>query len=66
MSEKRYELVVCEWEEHVRCVYLNDFRIAGSKPWGGGKTLAKWSVSAEDLYRAIPELRPITPPNQTT
>jgi hypothetical protein len=30
------ELTVVRWEGHLRCAYLNNFRIAGGKPWGGG------------------------------
>lgn len=38
-------------------LYLNDFRIAGPKPWGGGKILRTWSVSQEDLRSATNEGR---------
>lgn len=34
-------------------VYLNDFRIAGPKPWGGGVVRHEWDVSNEDLCRGI-------------
>lgn len=37
-------------------IYLNDFRIAGPKPWGGGKVLRQWKVTLADLERAIPGL----------
>ena len=30
-------------------IYLNGYRIAGNKPWGGGSTIKKFKVSAEDL-----------------
>lgn len=26
-------------------LYLNDTRIAGSKPWGGGKVIESWNIS---------------------
>lgn len=30
------KLEIIKWS-HVTSVYLNNYRIAGSKPWGGGK-----------------------------
>lgn len=54
---KPAELLVCKWEGHARCVYLNNFRVAGSKPWGGGDTLAKWNVTLKDVIRAFPALQ---------
>jgi hypothetical protein len=34
-------------------IYLNDYRIAGPKPWGGGKTLKEWTVTTEDIETAL-------------
>lgn len=34
-------------------VYLNDYRIAGEKPWGGGAVLHTWKVSLKDIVRAL-------------
>ena len=34
-------------------VYLNDYRIAGPKPWGGGKVLFRFSTTVHDLERAL-------------
>lgn len=34
-------------------VYLNDFRIAGPKPWGGGTVVKQWDITPEDLESAI-------------
>lgn len=34
-------------------VYLNDYRIAGPKPWGGGTTVSKWKVDLADIRRAL-------------
>jgi hypothetical protein len=33
-------------------IYLNGYRIAGNKPWGGGTTVKKFNVSEEDLNTA--------------
>ena len=37
-------------------IYINDHRIAGPKPWGGGTILKEWKTTADDLRRAVPEL----------
>jgi hypothetical protein len=42
-----------EWEKQPWCLYLNDFRIAGSKPWGGGKIIRTWKVRRADLATAL-------------
>jgi hypothetical protein len=55
-ADKEYELVACKWEGHLRCIYLNDYRIAGEKPWGGGTTLRAWKITGKDLLAAIPEV----------
>lgn len=35
------------------CVYLNDYRIVGEKPWGGGTITNTWKVSLKDIVRAL-------------
>lgn len=35
------------------CLYLNGYRIAGNKPWGGGTTVREFKVSEEDLSTAL-------------
>jgi hypothetical protein len=35
------------------CLVVDSHRVAGPKPWGGGRTVRKWSVSRADLLRAI-------------
>lgn len=34
-------------------VWLNDIRIGGPKPWGGGKTLESFTVSIDDIKEAL-------------
>jgi len=34
-------------------LYLDDFRIAGSKPWGGGKVRKTWNLTIENILTAI-------------
>lgn len=54
---KTYELAVCAWSGNPRyCVYLNDFRIVGPKPWGGTSDMQIWHFTADDLRRALPDL----------
>jgi hypothetical protein len=50
-------LQVVRWEGHLRCVYLNDFRIAGGKPWAGGTAAKEWKVTLREVIRAFPELQ---------
>lgn len=34
-------------------VYLCGYRIAGSKPWGGGRVMAEWTISMRDIREAL-------------
>ncbi len=34
-------------------VYLNGYRIAGEKPWGGGRVLKAWTIELSDLREAM-------------
>lgn len=52
MAEKLHKLELINGVEG-DSVYLNDFRIAGPKPWGGGTTLKSWKVSTKDLETAL-------------
>lgn len=41
-------------------LYLNQHRIAGPKPWGGGKVRLSWNLSeseVEDLRKQIKKVR---------
>lgn len=40
-------------------IYLNDFRIAGPKPWGGGKVISSWDVRPSDIYKALAAPEPL-------
>lgn len=55
--DKECELSVVRWEGQIHCAYLNDFRIAGEKPWGGGVSAKCWKVTLRDVVRAFPELQ---------
>jgi len=34
-------------------LYLNGYRIAGPKPWGGGTLSRKWRTSKKNIERAL-------------
>lgn len=34
-------------------LYLNDTRVCGPKPWGGGKLLKKWDTSIAQIENAL-------------
>ena len=52
-----FELTVVRWQGRLECVYLNNFRVVGGKPWGGGMTAAEWKLHGRDVLDAFPELR---------
>ena len=37
-----------------QAVYLNSYRIAGPKPWGGGKIVKSWDIEIERIRAAMP------------
>jgi len=36
-------------------LYIDDYRVCGPKPWGGGKVLCSWVVKIKDIDRATKE-----------
>lgn len=34
-------------------IYLNDTRICGSKPWGGGSVVKEWTTSIYEIEMAL-------------
>jgi len=55
--DKPVTLAVVKWEGRLRCAYLNNFRIVGGEPWGGGTTEKKWETSLREVIRAFPALQ---------
>lgn len=51
MSEKRWKIEVVQGTEGA-AMYINDYRVAGPKPWGGGTVAYKWAVSDSDFLGA--------------
>lgn len=52
IDEKEVELCLCNGVEGP-CIILNDYRVAGPKPWGGGKIVRTWKVRVGDIKHAI-------------
>jgi len=34
-------------------IYIDDFRVAGSKPWGGGSLIQHWDTTVEEILTAL-------------
>ena len=60
--DRPLDLEVIAWEGRPHCVYLNNFRVVGGKPWGGGSTLRSWPTSLREIIEAFPELRHVVFP----
>ncbi len=56
MNKQTYS-VIYMWGVEGNSLYINDYRVCGPKPWGGGKVLKEWKIIPEDLERAIPGLK---------
>ena len=52
ISGKEFRLSIVSGVEGFS-VYLNDYRIAGRKPLGGGKTVREFSVRGDDIIAAL-------------
>lgn len=39
-----------------KCICINDYRVAGSKPWGGGYTEYSWIANKDDILKSIRRL----------
>lgn len=35
------------------CITINDTRIAGPKPWGGGHVIKKWDARVDHILKAL-------------
>lgn len=38
-------------------MYINDYRVSGDKPWGGGTIMETWEISDQDLTLAMSQWR---------
>ena len=46
------EIAVCNGVEGPS-VYINDYRVAGNKPWGGGKTIYSFKAEKLNIFHAL-------------
>jgi len=37
------------------CLYINEYRVSGPKPWGGGNVLKTWMVDKKEIIQALGE-----------
>jgi len=51
-KHRQFELVYVQGVEG-NSIYLNDTRIAGPKPWGGGTVLKRWKVEEDQILEAM-------------
>lgn len=54
LPEKLVEICVVRGVEGPS-IYIDDFRMAGNKPWGGGQIIYKWQVKLAD-FACVPVL----------
>lgn len=55
MSEKVNVLLLQGIEG--KALYVNDYRVAGPKPWGGGTTITEFNVDRSALAKAMERKR---------
>lgn len=46
------KIAVCKGVEGPS-VYINDYRVAGNKPWGGGKTIHSFKAEKSNIFHAL-------------
>ena len=34
-------------------LYIDSYRVAGSKPWGGGRSVQQWTARVADIDKAL-------------
>lgn len=55
LNELRDKVFTIEVVEGVEgpCLSINDYRVCGPKPWGGGRVAKSWKARGDDLLRAM-------------
>ena len=38
-------------------LYIDNFRVAGPKPWAGGQVISKWQIPLKDILSALPKCK---------
>ncbi len=52
VTRQQFSLTVIRGVEGT-AIYLNDYRIAGPKPWGGGLIIQSWNISLQEIIEAL-------------
>lgn len=52
MSEDKVKIELINGCEG-KCIYINDYRVAGSKPYGGGYAEKTWMANRKDILKAL-------------
>ena len=52
MSEKKARIEMIAGVEG-DSIYINDYRICGCKPWGGGQVTKTWFAKPSDIIQAL-------------
>jgi hypothetical protein len=50
-------LAIVLWRGKLHCAYLNDYRIAGGKPWGGGDVACTFQTTLWEIACSYKPLR---------
>ena len=57
VAPKQYHLSVCRIRSDIRCVYVNDYRIVGAKPYVSENFQThNFNFTLTDLQKAFPDL----------
>lgn len=54
-ATKRVKIEVVRGVHGHMALYINDYRVAGSKPWGGGETLFTFKPEDEQFAKDLEE-----------
>ena len=52
VQEKQVLLTIMRGVEGL-AIYVQNYRVAGNKPWGGGKVIAEWKVPTTRVREAL-------------
>ena len=56
MNDEKVTIQIIKWcagKCEGRSIYINDYRVAGSKPYGGGTIETTWIANKEDILKAL-------------
>lgn len=52
LKSKKIEILIVKGVEGPS-MYINNYRVCGNKPWGGGEAWHKWHATGEDVLTAL-------------